>query len=195
MKSFYVLFFVAFSIITNAQNKPLPFYEISDPPAKYTAGTVAARVIDGLGFRFYWATDSLREEDLNYKPGADARTSLQTIEHIYEMSVMITNITTHTVNDISQFKKLSFADMRKQVLENLKTASDNLSKAGDEELEKFTVSFNRADGKLVEYPFWNMINGPVEDCVWHVGQIVSMRRASGNPFKENVSLFSGKVIK
>lgn len=38
-----------------------------------------------------------------------------------------------------------------------------------------------------------MLNGPIADALWHVGQVVSFRRSSGNPFNSKVSVFSGKV--
>ena len=49
------------------------------------------------------------------------------------------------------------------------------------------------DSKKVEYPFWNQLNGPIEDAVWHSGQIVAFRRASGNPISKKISVFTGKV--
>jgi|GEM_PF-5684614 len=53
----------------NAQTDTLPYYQIPDAPSTYTAATVSARMIDGLGYRYYWATESLRPEDLAYEPG------------------------------------------------------------------------------------------------------------------------------
>lgn len=186
-----ILFFG--SIFCSAQDKTLPYYEIPDRPPHYTAGTVAARMIDGLGFRFYWATESLRTEDLNYAPGPSTRTSLQTIEHIYGMSIIILNSTTGTVNE-TPAPTLPFADMRKQTLLNLKAASDHLKKLSDEEISKLKMVFRR-DSQVSEYPFWNELNGPIADCLWHVGQVVSFRRASGNPFSDKVSVLTGKVIR
>ena len=54
-------------IESNAQDK-LPYDKIPDAPESYTAGSVVSRMIDGLGFRYYWATDGLRTEDLQYRP-------------------------------------------------------------------------------------------------------------------------------
>ena len=51
---------------SNKENSP--YYEIPDYPEKYNQGTVVARMIDGLGFRYYWATEGLRAEDLNLNP-------------------------------------------------------------------------------------------------------------------------------
>ena len=51
-----------------AQNNDLPYYEMPEPSKYFTAGTVAARQVDALGFRFYHATNGLTETDLAYKP-------------------------------------------------------------------------------------------------------------------------------
>jgi hypothetical protein len=192
MKSLIKLLLLTMSLPLSAQDEPLPYYEIPSYPESYTAGAVAARMIDGLGFRFYWATEGLREEDLAFKPGDDARTSLETIAHIYDMSFMILNATTHTVNDPQQRPVLPFDGMRKRTLENLKNASDRLRESTDEDMDGFKILFKREDS-VAEFPFWNNINGPIADCLWHAGQIVSFRRSSGNPFTDKVSLFSGKV--
>ncbi|MEZ4850056.1 MAG: hypothetical protein R3B93_15850 [Bacteroidia bacterium] len=50
-------------------------------------------MIDGLGFRYYWATEGLRQEDLNYAPSEGARTTLETMQHIYGLSSMVLNAT------------------------------------------------------------------------------------------------------
>lgn len=186
------LFFIA-CIRLEAQEKTLPYYEIPSHPENFSAGTVAARMIDGLGFRYYWATEGLRKEDLAYKPGPEARTSEETLKHIYEMSIIIVNSTTYTAN-VSQTDKpkLTFEEMRKRTLENLKAASDRLRPTTDNEMKEYKLIFKR-DSNTTEYPFWNQINGPIADYLWHLGQVVSFRRSSGNPFTDKVSVFSGKV--
>ena len=35
--------------------------------------------------------------------------------------------------------------------------------------------------------------GPIADALWHVGQVVTFRRSSGNPFNSKASVFTGKV--
>lgn len=192
MKKCISILLLSLSLHLYAQKNTLPYYEIPDAPNQYTAGGVAARLIDGLGFRFYWSTEELREEDLRYKPGTEARTCEETIRHIYEMSFMIVNATTQTVNTRDKNTVVQFAEMRKRVLENLKTASDNLRNATDEEFENYKILFRSGD-TLTELPFWNLLNGPIADCLWHVGQVVSFRRASGNPFSSKVDVFTGTV--
>lgn len=177
-----------------AVDAKLPYSEIPAHAERYTAGTVASRLIDGLGFRFYWATDGLRNEDLAFRPDQDSRSTLEIIEHIYEMSVMIRNAVTETLNTPDQSPPIPFHAMRKQTLENFKAASDILKKSNDDDLMNYTLKFKQGE-KLIEYPFWNHINGPLSDCLWHTGQIVSFRRLSGNPFSSKVNLLQGTTTK
>ena len=86
---------------------------------------------------------------------------------------------------------LSFNEMRALTLTNFKKASDILKEAKD--LSKFVMKIKRGNGNVEEYPFWNQLNGPIADAIWHCGQIVSFRRSSGNPFPKGVSLLTGKV--
>ncbi|RMG65160.1 MAG: hypothetical protein D6722_16205, partial [Bacteroidetes bacterium] len=36
---------------------PLPYRAIPDYPETFTPGTTVARFLDGLGYRYYWATE------------------------------------------------------------------------------------------------------------------------------------------
>ncbi|ELR69474.1 hypothetical protein C900_05006 [Fulvivirga imtechensis AK7] len=168
-------------------NKSLPYAEIPAYPEVYNAGTVAARMVDGLGFRFYWATEGLRDEDLKYRPNTEARSSEETIDHIYEMSIMIANAVKKEAN--GRTEGLTFQQKRAATLNNLKVVADILRNSSDQDMENYQIKF----GNGTSFPFWNLINGPIADCLWHCGQIVSFRRASGNPFNSNVSVFNGKL--
>ena len=186
----YVLFIFIISYHIQSQNKmssELPYYEIPDYPATYTAGSAVARMLDGLGFRYYWATEGLNEDDLIYKPSVEARTNSETVDHILGLSKVIVNATLKKGNEgHDDVSEMSFADKRKQTLENIKMAADLLRSS--EDISQFKLIFGER-----EFPFWNNINGPIEDAVWHCGQIVLMRRASGNPYNAKASVFTGKV--
>ncbi|MCB0744847.1 MAG: hypothetical protein KDC67_13145, partial [Ignavibacteriae bacterium] len=150
-----------------------------------------ARVLDGLGFRYYWVTQGLTEKDLLYKPNNDARTSRETIEHIYRLSKVIVNSTMKKPNmQTSENEDLSFDQIREITLRNIKTAADILRYSTD--VSQYKVVF-KSDNGSNEFPFWNQLNGPIADAIWHCGQIVLMRRSSGNPFTKNVSLFHGTI--
>ena len=90
MKKIIIVLLTIIPLTINSQEKNLPFSEIGDYPTEYTLPTnVISRLIDGLGYRFYWATESLTENDLNYKPSEDSRSTMEVIEHIYGLSLMI----------------------------------------------------------------------------------------------------------
>ncbi len=177
----------------NAVKDTLPYYEIPSYPEKYTPENMVARMIDGLGFRYYWATEGLTAKDLAFKPSSEARTSEETIDHILGLSTIILNALQKKENTRSgeETSKLTFEIKRQQTLENLKTASD-LLKNDKIVLEDSKIVFKNGS-KTTELPFWNLINGPIEDAVWHVGQVVSFRRSSGNPFNSKASVLVGKV--
>lgn len=185
-----LVFILGYTSIT-AQEKDLPYYEIPEAPEQFTPGTVAARMIDGLGFRYYWATEGLREEDLSYRPNEDARATQETIDHIFGLSEVIVNATLNKPNVSGTPKEeLTFAEMRERTLYNFKTAADILRLSDDISTFETVFSSDRGENK---FPFWNQINGPIADALWHCGQVVLLRRSSGNPFNPNVSVFSGKL--
>ncbi len=171
-----------------AQNNEtsLPYQEIPDYPETYTAGAVVARMIDGLGFRFYWATEGLIDTDLAYQPSEDSRSTYQTIEHIYALSNTILNAALRKENQIFNTSDLDYKTLRSRTLINLKTAADILRETSD--LTNHNLKFSNR-----EMPFWFNINGPISDAIWHSGQIASFRRASGNPINSNLSFFTGKI--
>ena len=81
MKSIFI--FLIITVTMNAQQDKLPFYEIGEYPTEFSSTNVVSRMIEGLGYRYYWATESLEEKDLNYKPSQDSRSTFEVIEHIY----------------------------------------------------------------------------------------------------------------
>jgi len=176
-----------------AQTSELPYQQIPDYPAKYTASGVAARLMDGLGFRYYWATEGLRVEDLSYRPNDDARTTMETLVHIYELSQVMLNSIHQVPTSSSQEPAMSFPELRKKTLENIKAVSDKLKNSKDKDLKKYKMVFVRESGTR-ELPFWNEINGPISDALWHVGQVVSFRRSSGNPFNSKANVLMGKFM-
>lgn len=169
------------------------YSELPDTPENYTSVNVAARMIDGLGFRYYWATEGLRNEDLDYRPTPEARSTEETLKHIYDLSVAILNTANKTPIDLNAEKpELTYDEVRSKTLDNLKLASELLKTGDSESLDEYPVQFKK-DGEITEKPFWFIINGMLSDALTHTGQIVSFRRTSGNPVPKKISYFSGKV--
>ncbi len=80
--SLTLLFFVS----SFAMAQALPFSQIPEAPKQLTPSTTLLRMVQGLGFRYYWATEGLRKEDLDYRPSQEASSSLETLQHLYVLS-------------------------------------------------------------------------------------------------------------
>jgi uncharacterized damage-inducible protein DinB len=193
MKRIVLLLVTIFTISMQAQENDLPYYEVPEYPENYTVGTVSARMVDGLGFRYYWATEGLKESDLEYKPSEDARTTSETIDHILSLSRIVLNATQKVPTDFTVNQpELTYEEKRKETLLNLEKASQTLNEVTS--LEELKIKFVSKNGES-EYPFWNILNGPLSDAIWHTGQVVSFRRAAGNPISSKVSFLRGTVKK
>ncbi len=189
--SLLALLFCTTLISQETMNDSLPYASIPEAPENYTPGKVVSRMIDGLGFRYYWATEGLTEKDLSYEPGNEGRTISQVSDHLYGLSRVIVNCAKKQPTDFSQKQpELMPAEKRKATLQNFKTASE-LFKATDD-IAGHKIIFIR-DGTTSEFPFWNNLNGPIEDAIWHAGQVVALRRIAGNPINPKVNVFLGKL--
>ena len=155
------------------------FKNITSVPKSFSATQVLIRLIDGSGFRFYWATEGLVLSDYAYKPSEDLMSIEELIFHIEDLARMCCQAfgleleSKAEVVDLSREATLGF-------LSKLKMKMNELSEA---ELSQVQIK---------GFPIWNMINGPLADALTHVGQINAYRRANGNPTPK-VSVFVGKV--
>ena len=179
--------------MNNEKPKNPPYHQIPDAPEDYDNVNVVARMMDGLGYRYYWSTKDLRTEDLAYRPSDDSRTTGETLEHIYSLSKMIMN----GVGSIPNVRPapeegLTFDEKRRKTLENFEAASNFLKSSKRKHMKDMKIIFQRGE-KSSEFPFWNMLNGPLADAIYHTGQIAAYRRASGNPQFKGVNVFSGKT--
>jgi hypothetical protein len=187
----YFLLIYVFSLnVSSSAQSELPYKEIPSYPANYTQSTVISRMIDGLGYRYYWATENLRALDLDFKPDTLARSTFETMEHIYGLSFMILNASKNQVNHRRDPVQMTANDLRLATLYNLKSASAAMALV--EDLEELNILFEGSTGRKA-LPFWYVLNGPLADAIYHTGQMVSFRRTSGNPMNPKVNVFMGKT--
>ena len=169
----------------------LPYYEIPAYPTSFSAPNVLARTIDGLGYRYHWATKGLTETDLAYKPSEDGRSADETLEHLHGLALFITNSVTGNPNIRPRpATPEDWSTRRKETLENLKKASDLLKEM--DSIDDLSIQFQRGEN-VSEMSLWHLFNGPLADALYHVGQIVVFRRAAGNPMHPGVNVFMGKT--
>ena len=144
------------------------FSTIPDYPENISAGTSICRLLDGLGFRFFWATDGLPEHAYDYRHNEESMSIGELTRHILGllnwMSVGLYGVKNPRPDTVNA--------QREHILELLYKLRNTFCGLDDTELTTL-----RLEGK----PFWNIINGPIADALTHVGQINMLRRAAGFP--------------
>lgn len=176
------------------QNKYEDFFkDISIHTKGADAKDLLIHMIDGLGFRFYWATEGLRPEDYDYKNSEDSRTCGETIEHIRDLSIMIlaacNGINKNGLELVSS--GINPENDKNDILKLLYEAREYLY-LNTVDVKDIQIVLSRPDGESI-FPVWNLIHGPISDAIWHTGQIATFRRASGNPISTKISHLLGKV--
>jgi hypothetical protein len=169
-----------------------PFVSIGDYPDSYTPETVLVRLIAGLGYRYHWASKDLTPKDLDYRPSLEAASTRETLEHLYGLSTTIANACQNQPNIRPQdFSEMTYKALRAETLNALQQAVAALSVLETTASASNEVVFQRGD-KTSSFPFWHLISGPISDALYHVGQLVSFRRTTGNPLNSKVNVFMGK---
>lgn len=198
MNRFLLLFvfeIMAFAAISQSQDTTMsltPYASIESYPEVFTAATMVARTIDGLGYRYYWGTEGLTDEDLIFRPSEDASNVIETLEHLHGLSEGILNCISGKPNiRPREERNLSYEELRHESLVNLKLASDMLNADPDMDLSLKKVIFQRGESQS-EFEFWHLLNGFLADAIYHTGQIVSFRRTNENPVNPKMNVFMGK---
>jgi len=159
---------------------------LPDTPEVLSASGLLQRLLDALGFRYRVATESLRRDDVLYRPVPSSMNIEEVNQHIFNL-MRITGRSLG-VKNISSFSKGSFQDSRAAILKMIHLTAEHVSNLSDEELSAKTVYLKRMDKS---FSFWYLINGYITDALTHVGQINSWRRMSGNPVAR-ISPFTGQ---
>tara|TARA_B100000767_G_scaffold265530_1_gene281687 strand:- start:2569 stop:3126 length:558 start_codon:yes stop_codon:yes gene_type:complete len=177
----------------NLNSNQLPYKSIPEYQESYNSGNIVIRMIQGLGYRYYWATEGLTPDDMSYVPSESGQSLLETLEHIYGLANIVKNTSKNFPSSRpAKYIPSNWSELRSQTLTFLEEAATNLKNKTPDELSKLHVIFERG-GNLSTFPFWNMINGPLSDAIYHTGQIVSFRRSSGNPIPKGTNVFMGKT--
>ena len=165
------------------RNQELPFEDISKTPTELTTTNTLLRVVEGLAFRYRWATENLSEDDIKFRPHPTSMSIEEVNSHIFDL----VDSTFRVFGGEKQNKDAqnSFQETRKASLLVLADLSKKLKKMRDEDLSEIEKKTSR------KLPFWYWINGPLADALTHVGQITSWRRIAGNPQLKGVNVFIG----
>lgn len=162
-----------------------PFHSIPDFPADLTATNTLARFIDGLGFRYHWATEGLTANEINFRPVDSSMNMEELLGHIFDLANWIN--WTFKGPEMTE-RPTSVEALRNETLDHLHAASERLKELDDTEFENFRGHFRNGKGEI---EIWYFMNGPIADALTHVGQIASWRRIAGNPQPAGVNPFFG----
>jgi len=154
------------------------YHEIPEYPKEISAKGIIMRLLDGLGFRFYWSTEGLRENDYSFTPGEGCKSIIELMGHIYGLMNWVSKAVTGEGYNEPETGKGG----RSLIVEMIYNLRNTLGNKSEEDLSKITI-----EGR----PFWHIINGPISDALTHVGQINSFRRLSGNCVPK-ANVFTGK---
>ena len=144
------------------------YYRIPAYPDHLSGTSVLARMLDGLGFRFYWATEGLRAEDYVFRPAKDTMSLGEIIVHVWSLL----NWVSDSALKKSYMEPQDAQSARDETLKIIHDIRETMLVMSDEDLGKLRIR---------EKPFWNIVNGPFSDALTHCGQINSFRRLAGNP--------------
>jgi hypothetical protein len=150
--------------------RPIPSFFKTYPqaPVEVSASNAIARLIDGLGYRLYWALDGLSEQDCQYTLCEGAHSIGEILWHILGL---VNWVHMHVYGD-QMTRKPSTIDQGIDTLLALERMRHTFLEMSDAEL----VSY-----QLGDMPFWSYINMPLSDALHHVGQVSILRRGAGNP--------------
>ena len=134
------------------------YASIPEPPAEYTAPTVLSRFIDGLGFRYHWATHGLSGEVLQYRPEPSCRSIAETLEHIHNIVDMVQHSLRRERYSLPEPAIPADLDVRTATLQKIAAVSDALRALEPAEVQHLSTQFRVGDDDL-DFPFWYTING------------------------------------
>ena len=160
----------------------LPYTKIPEPPKTMSATTILIRLLDGTGFRYRWATEGLRDEDMTYQPCGTSKTIQELLAHIHGLLMISESYLTD--KDLVKIEPCELSERRKLTLDTVLRIRESLFELDDGYLAGRMYKVPWSSEAL---PVWYLINGPLSDALTHIGQIASWRRINENPIhKANV---------
>jgi hypothetical protein len=145
----------------------LPYISKPAYPKKNNAGIVMAKMIDELGYKYYWATDRLLNDEIR-KTFNSSNLPRLLLKGVYQMSENIIKSTSENkMRPELKPEEMSFEDFRKYTLLNLKEAS--------------SIIIKNAEAPI--FSNWNLLIKSIAFSDAYCDQIILFRENIGKPFK------------
>ena len=153
-----------------------PYATLPDPPGRAGCGAILSRLVDGIGFRYRWATEGLADVDLPFTPAAGCMSLNELLRHIHALLRWIGKETGIPADHAAMDAAEGIA-IRSNTLLLCREISGRFARATDREVSQLTVRTSHGES----FPFWYLVNGPLADALTHIGQVNSWRRIAGTP--------------
>jgi len=140
-------------------NMTIPYESVDEYPKKITGTSMIIRMLDGLGYRFRYATEALTREDYQFSPGQGCKTIGEIVEHIWGL----VNWVCQSIFAEKAARPKDIESQRIHILELITKLRTYFESIDDSELTHI---------KILKLPFWHIINGPLSDALTHTGQIL-----------------------
>lgn len=166
------------------------FDDLPDVPGAALSGpNVLARLVDGLAFRYRWASDGLGPDELAFRPCDGSMTVEELLDHLrflarwLHVNVAAARAGAEPVVYPAACDGLAdpsgdASAYAAQTLQALGALRADFVAMSEDDLARVTFIGGR---EPTAFPVWNMLNGPLADALTHVGQLASWRRMAGNP--------------
>lgn len=111
------------------------YYSIPSYPDRLSSATILVRMLDGLGFRFYWATEGLRSEDYLFRPAPDTMSIEELVIHVWSLM----NWVSSSALKKPYKKPKNGPTARDQALTIIQDLRETLLKMSDLDLQKLSL--------------------------------------------------------
>lgn len=159
-----------------------PFERLPAPPTAIDAPGVLTRLVDGLGFRYRWATEGLVDDDADWRATDGSMSLGEVVEHVLKLVAWTRACLGGAPRDGEPAAGL--AAQRRATLAELVALRAHVAAMTPDDLAAVRIA--RKD----DAPFWFLVNGPLADALTHVGQIAAWRRQAGSP-APRANVFAG----
>ncbi len=136
----------------------LPYRKMPKYSEDINYGFVMSRIIDELGYTYYWASEGLNKEDFVNEYGSK-NILYALLENIDQVSYIIASLTLNDSISDNVYVEKSLNELRKKMLFNLINASNKLYLTEDS----------------ANLPLWGILSKPISDVKWYTDQIISYR--------------------
>lgn len=157
------------------------FRQLPAPPETLDVAALLVRLVDGLGFRYRWATEGLRDDDGGLRPSDGQMSLLELMAHVRDLVGWCSACAAASVDEPPRYDVGPVGDvlgLRQQTLDALVRLRATFGTRDPAELARLRLVGRRGGDGV---PFLHMLNGPLADALTHVGQIAAWRRFGGRP--------------